>query len=403
MCGIAGIVAPPDQRLDEALERMVGCLHHRGPDGDGQWVGSVGERRVGLGQGRLAILDLTDAGLQPMWSHAGRHALVYNGELYNYLELRAELAAAGRVFRSRCDTEVVLEALIAWGPAALERFNGMWALALLDRHAGTLFLARDRMGVKPLYLHRDDAGSLWFGSEVKAILHGSCRRFAVNSVVAERYLVQQQLDAQPETFFDGIRELPAGTHLTIDLRAGAPEAEPVTWWRLPLEERFTGSAGERIAAVRETFYDSVRLRLRSDVPVGVLLSGGVDSSAIAVAMQRALGRDADLHALSAVSDDPRFSEDRHVDIMTAHLGCAAHKVRLPSDPAVLARHLDRAIYHADEPLGGLSPVAHYLVMEKARELGITVLLTGQGADELLCGYLKYLGFQTQWLVRRGRV
>ena len=404
MCGIAGIVAPPDRRLDEALDRMVGCLHHRGPDGDGVWLGACGDRQVGLGQSRLAILDLTDAGLQPMWSHDGNHALVYNGELYNYLELRAELAALGRTFRSRCDTEVVLEALITWGPAALERFNGMWALALLDRRAATLFLARDRMGVKPLYLHQDASDTLWFGSEVKAILQGSCGRFAVNPVVAERYLVQQQLDAQPETFFRGITELPAGTHLTVDLRRPAAALPPpVTWWRLPLEDRFTGSPQARIEAVRELFLDAVRLRLRSDVPVGVLLSGGVDSSSIAVAMQHALGRDADLHALSAVSDDPAFSEDRHVDVMTAHLGCAAHKVRLPSDPTVLARHLERAIYHADEPLGGLSPVAHYLVMEKAKELGVTVLLTGQGADELLCGYLKYLGFQLQWLARQGRV
>jgi asparagine synthase (glutamine-hydrolysing) len=367
-------------------------------------VGRAGERQVGLGQTRLAILDLTDAGRQPMWSHDGSRALIYNGEVYNYLELRTELAARGCRFRSGCDTEVVLEALITWGPAAFERFNGMWAIALLDRTAGTLLLARDRMGIKPLYLHQDARGTLWFGSEVKAILEGTCSRFGVNPVVAERYLQQQQLDAQPETFFEGVTELPAGTQLTVDLRrTDGSLAEPVSFWRLPLEDHFSGSEAERIEAVRELFLDSVRLRLRSDVPVGVLLSGGVDSSSIAVAMQRALGREADLHALAAVSDDPAFSEDRHIDLMTAHLGCPAHKVRLPSDPAVLARHLDHAIYQADEPLGGLSPVAHYLVMQRARELGITVLLTGQGADELLCGYLKYLGFQLQWLTRRGRV
>ncbi|HUF35645.1 MAG TPA: asparagine synthase (glutamine-hydrolyzing) [Gemmatimonadales bacterium] len=404
MCGIAGIVAAPDLRIDEALDRMVSCLRHRGPDGDGVWLGRCGERQVGLGQTRLAILDLTDAGRQPMWSDDGNYALTYNGEVYNYLELRAELSGRGRVFRSGCDTEVVLEALIEWGPAAFERFNGMWALALLDRREATLLLARDRMGVKPLYLHRDEAGTVYFGSEVKTILQGSCRRFGVNPIVAERYLQQQQLDAQPETFFAGITELPAGTHLTLDLRRPAislPAATP--YWRLPLEDRFAGTAEARIEAVRELFLDGVRLRLRSDVPVGVLLSGGIDSSSIAVAMQRALGRDADLHALAAVSDEPRYSEDRHIDIMTAHLGCPAHKIRVPSDPTVLARHLEHAIYQADEPLGGLSPVAHYLVMQRARELGITVLLTGQGADELLCGYLKYLGFQLQGLARGGRL
>jgi asparagine synthase (glutamine-hydrolysing) len=404
MCGISGIVAPPDARLDEAIERMVGCLRHRGPDGDGIWCGPSGSRQVALGQTRLAILDLSEAGRQPMWSSDGNHALIYNGEVYNYLELRSELAAGGSQFHSGCDTEVVLQALIAWGPAALDRFNGMWALALLDRRRGSLFLARDRMGVKPLYLHQDDAGTMYFGSEIKAILAGTCRRFAVNPTVVTRYLEQQQLDAQSESFFTGIRQLPAGTHLTIDLRHdhGTPLAEPTPFWRLPLEDRFTGTEQARIEAVRELFHDSVRLRLRSDVPVGVLLSGGVDSSSIAVAMQRALGRDADLHALAAVSDDPAYSEDQHIDLMTEHLRCPVHKVRLPSEPGLLANHLDRAIYHGDEPLGGLSPVAHYLLMEQAKELGITVLLTGQGADELLCGYLKYLGFQLQWLARRGR-
>jgi asparagine synthase (glutamine-hydrolysing) len=405
MCGIAGIIAPADARLDEAIERMVGCLRHRGPDGDGIWAGPSGSRQVALGQTRLAILDLSEAGRQPMWSLDGNHALIYNGEVYNYVELRSELAAAGLQFHSGSDTEVVLQALIAWGPAALERFNGMWALALLDRRRRSLFLARDRMGVKPLYLHRDDAGTVYFASEIKAILAGTCRRFAVDPTVAARYLEQQQLDAQRETFFAGITQLPAGTHLTIDLREdpGAQLPEPISFWRLPLEDHFTGTEQDRIRAVRELFLDSVRLRLRSDVPVGVLLSGGVDSSSIAVAMQHALGRDADLHALAAVSDDPRYSEDEHIDRMTEHLHCPVHKVRLPSEPGQMAHHLDRAIYHADEPLGGLSPVAHYLVMEQAKELGITVLLTGQGADELLCGYLKYLGFQLEWLARRGRL
>ena len=404
MCGIAGIVAAPDLRIHEALDRMVGCVRHRGPDGEGSWIGRAGERQVGLGQTRLAILDLSDAGRQPMWSHDGNYGLIYNGEVYNYVELRSELASRGCEFRSGCDTEVVLEALITWGAAAFERFNGMWAIALLDRREGqALAGARpDGYQAAPCPYRRPRHPVVRFRDQGDP--RGSCARFGVNPVVAERYLQQQQLDAQPESFFDGITELPAGTHLTVDLRRtdgrlGAPTA----YWRLPLEDRFTGSEAARVEAVRDVFRDSVRLRLRSDVPVGVLLSGGVDSSSIAVAMQRALGREADLHALAAVSDDPRYSEDRHIDIMTAHLGCPAHKVHVPADPTVLTRHLEHAIYQADEPLGRALSVAHYLVMQRARELGITVLLTGQGADELLCGYLKYLGFQLQWLARRGRV
>ena len=403
MCGIAGIVAPLDHPPHQAIGRMVATVLHRGPDGEGMWSDQCGDSWVALGHTRLAILDLTEAGNQPMCSSDGNYALIYNGEVYNYLELRTELEARGRTFHSDCDTEVVLQALVAWGPAAFERFNGMWALALLDRREGRLLLARDRMGVKPLYLYQGDGGTIYFASEIKAILAGHGRKFSLNPVVSGRYLQQQQLDAQPETFFEGIQQLPPGSYQWVNLRGSRPGLAQVgRFWDLPLEDGFTGDLPSRIQAVRDLFFDSVRLRLRSDVPVGVLLSGGVDSSSIAVAMQRALGKKADLHALAVGSDHAASSEEHHIDTMIEHLGCEVHMVRLPSDPRVLATHLERAIYHGDEPLGGFSAIAHYLLMERAKELGITVLLTGQGADELLCGYLKYLGFQIQWLLRQGR-
>src|SRR6266853_582744 len=208
MCGIAGIVSlVSDASLAKRLNRMVDVQAHRGPDGRGTWRAVVGPAQVALANVRLAILDLTDAGLQPMISPSGQQVLVYNGEIYNYRELRAQLQARGVAFHTQCDTEVVLQALLTWGEAAFERFNGMWALAWLDQDTGTLVLSRDRFGIKPLYWHAARDHFL-FASEIKGILAGSERRFAINPAAAARYLLQSQLDAQPQTFFDQIEALP---------------------------------------------------------------------------------------------------------------------------------------------------------------------------------------------------
>ena len=403
MCGIAGIVSVGrDSPLDASLTKMVRIQSHRGPDGQGCWFGRVGPTQVALGSVRLAIQDLTDAGRQPMASPSGRQVLVYNGEVYNYLELRRQLERLGIEFRSRCDTEVVLHALKVWGQGAFERFNGMWGLAWFDEDTGELLLSRDRLGIKPLYWHRSN-GELMFASEIKSILAGSSRRFPVNHAVVGRYLLQSQVDAQQQTFFEGIDALPAGSCARFDLRSPANLTPSLhRYWSPPLEQIHPNGAAPPFEAVRETFMDSVRLRLRSDVPVGVLLSGGLDSSSIAAATQLATGRGADLHMLSIVSDEPRYSEEPFIDRMAAHLGSAAHtsRVRITAEEAFGL--LDRVTWFNDEPLGGLANVAHYLLMQRARDLGVTVILSGQGGDELLCGYLKYWGFYLQSLCQRGQ-
>jgi asparagine synthase (glutamine-hydrolysing) len=401
MCGIAGILSTElDRPLDASLTEMVRVQAHRGPNGQGSWVGQVGPVHVALGSVRLAIQDLSDAGSQPLAAPSGRQVLVYNGEVYNYLELRRELEGCGIAFHSRCDTEVVLHALRVWGERAFQRFNGMWGLAWLDQDAGQLLLSRDRLGIKPLYWHRSH-GRLFFASEIKSILVASDRRFSVNEVAVARYLLQSQIDAQEQTFFRGIDALPPGTCARFDLRSAASLTPSLHRYWSPPPDRLNGTPPS-LDAVRETFIDSVRLRLRSDVPVGVLLSGGLDSSAIAAATQLATGRSADLHLLSIVSDDTRYNEGPFIDRMAGHLGDAAHTSRVRITPQETFGLLDRVTWHNDEPVGSLSNVAHYLLMQRARELGVTVILSGQGADELLCGYLKYWGFYVQSLCRDRR-
>jgi asparagine synthase (glutamine-hydrolysing) len=405
MCGIAGIVAPePSETIAAALHRMMRVQEHRGPDDQGCWFGQVGRRQVALGHLRLAIIDLTESGHQPMFSPDRNYAIVYNGEVYNYLELRAELEATGVIFRTSSDTEVVLWALIKWGEEAVAKFNGMWALVWVDLHSGKLMLSRDRFGIKPLYLYRSPRG-FFFASEIKALLAATGERFAVEPKVAERFIGQSLLDVDGVTFFSGIEALPAGHNLVLDLRNGAIDHARARRYWIPRLEDDTPDApiGKRIEEVRAMFSDSVRIRLRSDVPVGVLLSGGVDSSSIAAVMQRVLTSGADLHPISAVSDYAEFDETPFINQMEQHLGCPVHKVRLSRSPSEWFHLLSDVIYSNDEPVGSFSPVAHYLLMEEAKRVGVTVILGGQGGDELLCGYLKFTGFYLEELLRHMRL
>ena len=383
---------------------MVETVRHRGPDGEASWSGQVGRCQLALGHTRLAIIDLSEGGRQPMFLPDESHGVIYNGEVYNYRELRAELEAAGAQFRTQTDTEVVLWALATWGEAAFAKFNGMWALAWLDLRGRRLILCRDRFGIKPLYYYRNGTG-LFFASEVKAILSGSGDRFAVNPVVVGRYLEQSLLDAQPETFLAGVRALPAGHLAALDLSdERGPELRPKAYWSIPEASPLDpGDEEGSIEFVRETFLDAVRIRLRSDVAVGVLLSGGVDSSSIAAAMGQALGNGGELHALSATSDRPEYDEAPFIRRAAEHLGCPVSWVRLERSPDEWFDLLGQVIYANDEPVGSFSTVAHYLLMQEARRLGITVLLSGQGADELLCGYRKFLGFYVRELVGSGRL
>jgi asparagine synthase (glutamine-hydrolysing) len=403
MCGISGIITPRADGAEAAIDRMVAVMNHRGPDGRGAWVRTISEAcTLALGHNRLSIIDLSDHAAQPMTSGDGRHVLVFNGEVYNYREIAAQLDAAHRPAPGAGDTAVVLAAFRQWGPAALSRFNGMWALLLYDAGAKTLLLARDRFGVKPLYYYHDGA-QLFLGSEVKAILAASGARLTVNPDTAIPYLTRGLLNCTEDSFFTGVQQFPPASYAVLDLTC-PPPARPATerYWRHPFEKGELPVAG-RVSPeeIRATFLDAVTLRLRSDVPVGVLLSGGVDSSSIVGAIGQA-GALENVTVLSVTSDDPAANEEPFIDIMARFSHLTPQKVNVSNDPMALLERLSESCWFNDEPVCGVSDIAERRLMELARSHGIKVLLSGQGADEQLGGYNKFFYFYLRSLLEAGR-
>jgi asparagine synthase (glutamine-hydrolysing) len=403
MCGISGIVALRPDGLEAAIGRMVASMQHRGPDGTGTLVAGAGETgALALGHNRLAIIDLSDHAAQPMASRDGRLVMVYNGEVYNYREIRETLPAEHRPDATAGDTEVVLAALALWGTEAFARFNGMWALLLYDRQEQTLLIARDRLGVKPMYLYRDGA-RLLIASEIKAILAAGVGRLEVNPDVAIPYLTRGLLDFSNGTFFRGIEQFPAASWARLSLRDGPTWPwTPRRYWKHPAETGEPPEAGRvSPAQLRETFVDSVNLRLRSDVPIGVLLSGGVDSSAIVGAI-RSLDALDNVTVLSVTSDDPDANEEPFIDLVARYNRVTPQKVNVSTEPLGLLAEVGDAVWSNDEPLTSIAAVAHQRLMAVARQRGIKVLLTGQGADEQLGGYNKFLYFWLRSLLGEGR-
>ncbi|MFA6291141.1 MAG: asparagine synthase (glutamine-hydrolyzing), partial [Victivallales bacterium] len=310
MCGISCII-DKNQTIDESvLARFTDCIGHRGPDSRGfaKFANSSGlpetpedKYFVGLGHRRLSIIDLSDAGSQPMFSSDKNFAIVFNGEIYNYLEIRKELEREGVAFKSHTDTEVILEAYRKWGRQCLPKFNGMWAFAILDRRKRTLFVSRDRIGVKPLYFYRN-GGIIAFASEIKQFFELPGFRRAPNIDACLSYLVTGY-EMPPETFFRDVTAFPPGCCAKIDL--DSPELIPEEFWTPENTSVRKYSEDELIFRIGNTFTESVNFRLRSDVPVGGCLSGGLDSSSIFVEMKQ-LQPSHTFNAFSACFDDPRI-------------------------------------------------------------------------------------------------
>jgi len=377
MCGITGIFDTRGRReIDEAiLVRMNESQHHRGPDE----VGIHREPGVALGHRRLSIIDVS-TGQQPLYNADRSVCIVYNGEVYNYQALIAELSALGYAFHTRSDTEAIVHAWEAWGEACVTRLRGMFAFAIWDRNRETLFLARDRLGVKPLHYALLDDGTLLFGSELKSLLaHGALPRdidpYAVEDYFALGYV------AEPRTIFRAARKLPPAH--TLAIRRGAPVPEPREYW----DVRFTCDArigaddacAELVLRLRE----SVRLRMISEVPLGAFLSGGVDSSAVVATM--ASLSETPINTCAIAFSDPAFDESRYAKLVADRFGTNHRVDRVDSDDFGLLDQLAR-VY--DEPYADSSAIPTYRVCQLARK-HVTVALSGDGGDENFGGYRRY--------------
>ena len=380
MCGLCGIVALGRPAELETTRAMARALDHRGPDGNGEFA----DDGVAFGFRRLAIIDLSDAGNQPFASDDGALQLLHNGEIYNYRELRRELEGRGHRFRSQTDTEVILRAYEEWGDRCVERFNGMWAFALWDGRRRRLFCARDRFGVKPFY-YRWDGGRFAFASEPKAF--AAVEKLEPNIRAVRDFLARDAVEHTDETFFGGVKKLPAAHSLVVDEHG----LRVARYWRL--EPR--GATGDAAEAVRELLLDSVRLRLRSDVPIGTCLSGGIDSSAIACLVDHLLRHEAQnakpvgerQKTFTAYFDDAGFDERPYARAVVERTRADAHWITF--DASELVEAIPSIVSAQDEPFRSTSIVAQWFVMRAAKRGGLKVMLDGQGGDEVFAGYHGY--------------
>ncbi|MGH7603721.1 MAG: asparagine synthase (glutamine-hydrolyzing) [Gemmatimonadaceae bacterium] len=380
MCGVAGLFGPSWNA--EQLQAMVAHQRHRGPDGQG--VHHDEANCAGLGHNRLSIIDLSDAGAQPMFSYDGRLAISFNGEIYNYLELRAELSSAYE-FRSKSDTEVILAAYERWGEGCLDHFVGMFALMIWDKNERKLFAARDRFGVKPLYFHRRSNGDLALASELRAF-RAIGLATEPDPIAWSTYLSTGVHEYSPRTFWLGVESLPPGHKLTWQ-----NGKTMISGW-YDIAEASGNDYDERPDSEVESEYlalleESVRLRFRSDVPVGINLSGGVDSS-ILLGMVHAIERaESEVSVFTFVTGDSRYDELPWVRQMLAR---TKHPLVTCKLTAEMVPELAKSVQaHEDEPFGGIPTLAYARIFEEARARGVYVLLDGQGMDEQWAGYDYY--------------
>jgi asparagine synthase (glutamine-hydrolysing) len=418
MCGIAGILAP-EGLGPEALERMSRALVHRGPDAAGYLVhapgaslvaGAVpevpsrvdGGPTVGFAHRRLSIIDLADRSDQPMVDAERSHALVYNGEIYNYLELREQLERRGHSFRTSGDTEVLLTAYREWGPDCVQRFIGMWAFALLDLERRCLFMSRDRFGIKPLF-YTIARGQLRFASEIKALMAIGDVEPEPNDDAVRRFVLIGRVDVSDESFFQGVFHLPPAHNAVVALD-GPPAVRPIRYWSCPMtvRERAPVDAAAELAALIE---DSIRLHARADVAVGTCLSGGIDSSAI-VSTAEVLRQRGEIpsfahHGFGYVSADAAYSERLYMEEIVESTNL--RMTYITDSPERTLSVIPTIAHQQDEPFGTTSIVAQWLVFEAAARAGMKVMLDGQGADEVFGGYLAYMPMVARSYLRSWRL
>ena len=398
MCGIwcfFGSRHPEDRLVD---------IPHRGPDGRGIERFRHGETEVEMAHWRLSILDLTSRSDQPLAYRGGRYQVIFNGEIYNYRELRAELRAAGYEFQSDGDTEVIPAAYDHWGEDCLAHFRGMFAFCLWDREKGVLFAARDRFGIKPLYCFVSERG-VALASEIKQFtgLHGFQARANLQRVT--EFLAYGAQDHTDETMWAGVRQLRGGQCVTLDAKTWQPRAAlPIRrWYELRPAAPFAGTFEEAVEKYREIFSETVSLHLRSDVPVGSCLSGGMDSSAIVCAMNGLLhaeGRGEIQNTFSCCFDEPECDERPFMRAVEEFTGAHPHHITPRGEDALAA--LETMIWHQDEPVNNATVFSQFTLFQTVKAAGVKVMLDGQGGDEQLASYPQFFGPHLLGMLARGR-
>lgn len=397
MCGIAGIYNTKKEPVSQnSIKKMTDAMAHRGPDDEGVYTNS----NVGLGHRRLSIIDLSPLGHQPMPSEDKKNWIVFNGEIYNYIELREELKKDGYSFKSDSDTEVIICSYKKWGEKCFEKFNGMWALAIWDETKRKLLLSRDRLGIKPLYYYKNGS-IIAFASEIKALLALGIERRANDKLIYD-FLKFGMLDHTDETFFLSINKIPPAHYAVI---AEDGTITPKRYWDFVTSEKIGGGEDDLYAKnFLDIFRDAVKMRLRSDVAVGSCLSGGLDSSSIVCVINNFLKASGikqigeKQKTFSSCADDPRIDERVFVNEVLEKTGAEKHFIFPDAQKSL--EEFDKLLQCQEEPIRGLSMYAQFKVYEKAKQENVIVLLDGQGADEILGGYRKFYFFYLKLLLNR---
>jgi asparagine synthase (glutamine-hydrolysing) len=387
MCGIAGIISGALSEFEQrsVSEKLIAKLARRGPDGSGIWQ-SEGALLVHT---RLAILDLSADADQPMIDPNTGVVLVFNGEIYNFVELRSELEGRGCIFRTRSDSEVLLKAFLEWGPSAFERMVGMWACAIFDPRTRQLVLSRDRFGIKPLYVSQH-GNALVFGSTVSAVVAASSGQPRINGTAVHRYITARRVDDQPDTFFHGIFQFPAASHATINIEHPTVPLRPIKFWSIAdhlsetaLPMRFDGASRH----FRALLNNAIQLHTRSDVEVGSCLSGGLDSSTI-VGILASLPEGRSIRKVFSATLPGHSLDEYGYSKCVAQQHGLEHRLTSPSDEDFLAE-IDQVIEAQEEPFGSTGVYLQWKVMQLVHAANVKVVLDGQGADEYLGGYLSF--------------
>lgn len=421
MCGLIGFFSPRAAVSTVGASAAAEAIRHRGPDDEGfvvqtahglvalkgkdtiseladlPCIESVRAGQMLLGHRRLSVIDLSEKGHQPLVLDGGRYVIAFNGEIYNYLELRDELQRLGHRFSSGGDTEVALRAWIQWGGDAFSKFNGMWAIAIWDQSTRRLILCRDRFGVKPLYISKQN-GALYFASEMKALLSWAGLSFAPNQNSINKYLEKSLLNSGAETFWQEIEELKPGTWLEL---CGDGRVTVGEYWKIASRE-IDYKEGEAEEIFASLFEDSLRLRMRSDVEVGTLLSGGLDSNTIVGSLfKNELVQTKQFRSFSAVFSESEFSEEHYIDDVVKRYPLISHKIR-PA-PAELQEDFDALLSAIEEPFRSLSVYSQFKIYQHIRsQTGVKVVLNGQGADELFGGYSVHYYYLFAEFISRGK-